>query len=282
MRPHPANNLPPFSAARFEEFKADIAANGLIEPVWILDGKILDGVHRWRACSELGLACPTREVPPETDPVVFSKSANAHRRHLTRAEHRKEIDFRLACDLARSDRAIAEEVGVGHAMVASRRRIATGRIDQSTSPLNSQENSPGRVGRDGQRRRTPAENKAALDAAFAANPHANARVLANVSGASWPAAKRYLAARRAATPAQPLLSRSPTRALNAEYRAARAAIVADRTARVIRAVNSAMGKMHGPELDQFQSAVAEAMTRYISRANSGVPRREAPRFVVVS
>lgn len=80
---HPLCELfPRMIAAEFESLKADIAANGLNQPVVIHGSQILDGGNRYRACLELGIEPPTVEYSG-ADPVAFVLSANLHRRHLT-------------------------------------------------------------------------------------------------------------------------------------------------------------------------------------------------------
>lgn len=98
--------------AEFEAFKADIAANGLMSPIWRLDGKVLDGRNRLRACRELRIA-PTFEDFPgtEEEALAFVDSQNLHRRHLT-AEFRRERVAELRAK-GMSVREIAETMGVG-------------------------------------------------------------------------------------------------------------------------------------------------------------------------
>lgn len=82
MNTHPvADIFPRMSAASFEALKSDIAEHGLREPVWTNGGAIIDGRHRWQACSELGIPCPTREYEG-ADLVAFVVSLNLQRRHL--------------------------------------------------------------------------------------------------------------------------------------------------------------------------------------------------------
>jgi hypothetical protein len=51
-----ANLLPMQSASEFANLKSDIAANGLLQPIWLFENKILDGRNRYRACREIGYA----------------------------------------------------------------------------------------------------------------------------------------------------------------------------------------------------------------------------------
>jgi hypothetical protein len=63
----------------------DIAARGLLEPIWLYEGKILDGRNRYRACVAKGLA-PRVEHYRGTDPLGVVVSRNLHRRHLTESQ----------------------------------------------------------------------------------------------------------------------------------------------------------------------------------------------------
>lgn len=80
---HPLCELfPRMTDAELATLKADIAANGLNQPLITHGGQILDGGNRYRACVELGIEPATVEYSG-TDPVAFVLSANLHRRHLT-------------------------------------------------------------------------------------------------------------------------------------------------------------------------------------------------------
>lgn len=83
---HPLCELfPAMDEAEYEVLKADIAANTLIEPIVLLDGKVLDGRNRMRACVELGIELQTIEYEGD-DPASFVRSRNFARRHLTKAQ----------------------------------------------------------------------------------------------------------------------------------------------------------------------------------------------------
>ena len=60
-------------------------ANGLQIPVEVMDGKILDGRRRWKACEMAGVEPDILEVDVE-DPVAYVLSLNLHRRHLTTSQ----------------------------------------------------------------------------------------------------------------------------------------------------------------------------------------------------
>jgi len=82
LQPHVlADVFPEMPQAEFDELKADIAANGLLEPIWLYEGKILDGRHRHRACSELGIECHFQQYVGDS-PAAFVSSKNLQRRNL--------------------------------------------------------------------------------------------------------------------------------------------------------------------------------------------------------
>lgn len=69
----------------FADLKADIAKNGVIEPIVFLDGAILDGRNRYTAARELGIEYPRVEYRGD-DPLGYVISANLKRRHLTESQ----------------------------------------------------------------------------------------------------------------------------------------------------------------------------------------------------
>lgn len=80
---HPLCSLfPRLAADELAALAADIAANGLREPVVIHQGVVLDGGNRLAACQMAGIEPKFRAFAGE-DPVAFVLSANLHRRHLS-------------------------------------------------------------------------------------------------------------------------------------------------------------------------------------------------------
>jgi hypothetical protein len=85
---HPAAELfPMMSASELQELADDIKANGLLEPIILHDGQILDGRNRLQACVMAGVE-PQYQNPaqPITSPVIYVVSKNLHRRHLTSSQ----------------------------------------------------------------------------------------------------------------------------------------------------------------------------------------------------
>jgi len=84
--PHPlAECFPLLPLVELQTLALDIAKNGLIHPVVIFEGKILEGRNRYRACQMAGIV-PSREDYTGTDPRGYVISANAMRRDLTKGQ----------------------------------------------------------------------------------------------------------------------------------------------------------------------------------------------------
>lgn len=81
-----ATIFPPMGEMEFAHFVADIEQRGLQEPIWRYQGKIIDGVHRYRACQQLGREPTYREWDGVGSLVAFVVSLNLERRHLTSSQ----------------------------------------------------------------------------------------------------------------------------------------------------------------------------------------------------
>jgi len=79
-----ANIFPMMTPAEYDQLKADILANGLLEPIILYDGFILDGRNRYMACKDLGIEPDFDTV--DSDPLTFVISKNLHRRHLNETQ----------------------------------------------------------------------------------------------------------------------------------------------------------------------------------------------------
>lgn len=92
---HPLSTAyPGLSEEELKELAEDIKANGLLEPIVLYQGQVLDGRHRLRACQMAGVE--PRFVPFESgDPVKWVASKNDHRRHLS-AGQRAQARVRLS------------------------------------------------------------------------------------------------------------------------------------------------------------------------------------------
>jgi ParB-like chromosome segregation protein Spo0J len=79
--------FPEASQEDFNGLVEDIKANGLVEPIMLFEGKILDGRNRLRACTEAGTPPTFMPFTGDTDEAFhYVISKNLHRRHLTNVQ----------------------------------------------------------------------------------------------------------------------------------------------------------------------------------------------------
>lgn len=82
---HEAADIFHLDDEHLDELTEGIKANGLLKPIELFDGKILDGRRRWTACQRLGITPTFITVNPK-DPVDYAVELNKNRRHLTKSQ----------------------------------------------------------------------------------------------------------------------------------------------------------------------------------------------------
>lgn len=113
--------MPPLSEQEYAELKADIAAHGVLVPVELDEaGNVLDGHHRVKAAQELGLTDWPQIVRiglSDAEKRAHARKLNLARRHLNAAQKRELIKQQLAETPQKSNRQVADELGVDHKTV---------------------------------------------------------------------------------------------------------------------------------------------------------------------
>lgn len=86
MEFHPiANVWPLMHEEALQELSEDIRQNGQLNPIWLYEGKILDGRNRWTACRLAGVTPITKEYKGDS-PTAFAVSLNDKRRHMNKGQ----------------------------------------------------------------------------------------------------------------------------------------------------------------------------------------------------
>lgn len=118
--------MPDLSPDDYIELKVDIQKRGVMVPVeYDEDGNILDGHHRIKICTELGLKDWPRVVRvgmTEEQKREHARKLNMARRHLTREQRQELIRQQLKDTPEKSDRQIAAGLGVSPTTVGTARR----------------------------------------------------------------------------------------------------------------------------------------------------------------
>lgn len=76
-----AKYFPILEGEEFDLLVEDIEKNGQLEPIVTVNGEILDGVNRYRACQQLGIDVIVEEYTGD-DPLGYVVSINIRRRHM--------------------------------------------------------------------------------------------------------------------------------------------------------------------------------------------------------
>jgi hypothetical protein len=141
MELHPiTGDYADFTEAEQKELRESLRKHGLVVPIVVWRKQIVDGRHRARLCQELGIELRTNDISKqcstEAEMIARVRAFNEHRRANTKplraAEKQARIDAALKASPERSNRQIAEGLGVDHKTVGAAREElkATGEIPQ--------------------------------------------------------------------------------------------------------------------------------------------------------
>src|SRR5262245_23411772 len=90
-----AKLFPPMSEGEFKRLAASLKVNGLLEPIVLFEGQILDGFEREAACLEAGIEPRYRAFSEGLDPFSYVMAKNVERRQLSKSQ-RGVIGAKLA------------------------------------------------------------------------------------------------------------------------------------------------------------------------------------------
>ncbi len=115
--------MPSMPPEQFAGLKADIAERGVLVPIDVdEEGHILDGHHRYRSCTELGITDFPTTVRPcltEEDRRIFARKSNMLRRHLNRKQVRELIAEQLKDTPSWANNRIGQVLGADSKTVAT-------------------------------------------------------------------------------------------------------------------------------------------------------------------
>jgi hypothetical protein len=104
MKHHPiADVWPMMDEDKLRELADDIQKNGQLVPVWLYEGKILDGRNRYAACKIAGVEPKTKDYTGD-EPTAFAVAMNDRRRHMNKgalAAVAAELEPHFAADAKR-------------------------------------------------------------------------------------------------------------------------------------------------------------------------------------
>lgn len=111
---HPAAEIfPMMEPSNLKQLAMDIKEQGLMEPIVLFEGKILDGRNRYQACLQVGVKPKFIEVDLDGGSALeFVLSKNLHRRHLSTAQ-RAALALTLLPELSEQARQRMRFLGKG-------------------------------------------------------------------------------------------------------------------------------------------------------------------------
>ena len=109
--------IPEMTESEYQELKEDISGSGLLEPIVVFEGMILDGRHRYKACTELGIEPWFKQFEGPDSAMDYVVSKNLRRRNLT--DSQKAMVWQKLCGLQRGGNAgVTKEVIQGNGAIA--------------------------------------------------------------------------------------------------------------------------------------------------------------------
>lgn len=117
----------------FRAFVASVAMAGVLTPIVMKDGAIVDGRLRWIACRMLGRDCPSTELADRESPLAYVQAVNVCRGHWDGAKEiiRERVVSALLAEVAEaeaesaskaaSDRAAELRIVLGHQLIEAHR-----------------------------------------------------------------------------------------------------------------------------------------------------------------
>lgn len=124
--------FPAMSADDMQALKDDIEVSGQREPIVLFEGQVIDGWHRYQACTSLMLPVKSIELQADEDPVAFVKSLNLLRRHLTASQRAASV---VACSewhpAHRLEKKGAPGAPLSNAQMASDAKVSVRTIHQA-------------------------------------------------------------------------------------------------------------------------------------------------------
>jgi len=150
MKFHPvADIFPMIDSAAFEELKADIKKHGLREPIYLFQGKVIDGRNRLKACKELKIKPEFREWNGEGNLIDFVISLNLHRRHLTESQRamvaaktanlKKGLRADRSIELSKTQSEVAEIFKVSVPLIKRAKQVQRGGVPELQEKVKSGE-----------------------------------------------------------------------------------------------------------------------------------------------
>lgn len=135
-----ANEYPLIEGDDFDRLAEDIGKKGILRPIDIFEGKILEGRNRYNAAKAVRRKLTARDFKTffgsYEDAEEYVSSMNGHRRHLDTQQKRALIEKKINRHPGRNDPQIAKLVGCDKKTIKSVREDMAKRVEALTKDWN--------------------------------------------------------------------------------------------------------------------------------------------------
>ena len=123
--------IPSMDDSEYLALVSDIRDNGLLNPIIVFEGKILDGRHRYKACVELDLE-PSFVEYTGNKPSSFVRSVNLERRHFEKSQRSMIISLLQNWDNSHPAYRVKKEVVINNHLSTTADRARDAGVSIST------------------------------------------------------------------------------------------------------------------------------------------------------
>ncbi|CDS51105.1 hypothetical protein [Polaromonas sp. CG9_12] len=140
LKQHPLSAaFPTMPADEYQVLADSIGKIGVQNPITLFEGMVIDGWHRYRAATEAGMDCPSKELG-DVDPQDFVMAQNKARRHISQAQlamattdvykwksvgNPAFAQSGTECPIAKTNSELAEISGVGERTIKQAKSLQT-------------------------------------------------------------------------------------------------------------------------------------------------------------
>lgn len=137
----------------YDEYQAlvdSVSSQGVLNPITLFDGAVLDGWHRYSAATELGMDCPAVELGDDIDPRDFVLAMNKERRNLTASQRANAVTAvyqwhpahrpnksAVTAELSKTTKELAAIAGVGTRTIEQAKAVHAGAVPEVQDAVQS-------------------------------------------------------------------------------------------------------------------------------------------------
>ena len=142
LKQHPLSaSFPAMQDDEYQALKDSIETIGVLNPITLFEGMVLDGWHRYSAANETGIHCPSALLAEDADPRDFVLAQNKARRNLTAGQRATAVtsvyrwvpahrpnNSAVTAGLLKTTKELADIAGVGTRTIEQAKAVQSGGV----------------------------------------------------------------------------------------------------------------------------------------------------------